>query len=450
MTFHFIGIGGVGMAAVAELLVSRGQQVSGSDRAESANTERLAAMGVDIHIGHDALNVPPGAHVVVSSAIKESNPELAHARSHGYRVLHRSEALAIASAGLTFVAVAGAHGKTTTSAMVAHALQVAGQDPSWAIGATLAGGASGAHLGQGDVMIAEADESDGSFLNYQPHIEIITNIEPDHLDHYGSSQALEEAFAQFAELRDGPLVINTDNDYTRRLIAGDHGDIWSYGVTTVPGTHAHLSLNPDTNEVTFTSSATHGRAAELNGHTWTLEMPTPGVHMALNATAALAVGLYLGIDAEVLIDGLATFGGTGRRAETKGEAGGVTVIDDYAHHPTEVKATLQAARTRPGRVIVLFQPHLYSRTRDFATEFASALELADVAVVTGVYGAREEPMDGIDGHIITDHMTGGVFIADKDEAADYVVGIAQAGDTIWTMGAGDVTTLGPRILEQLA
>lgn len=443
MNYHFIGIGGVGMAAVAELLLARGNRVSGSDRAPNANTERLGAMGATISIGQDAVNVPDGATVVVSSAIKETNPELVRARELGLEVIHRSEALALAGTDRVFVAVAGAHGKTTTSAMLAHVLAEAGTDPSWAIGASLAGGSSGARLGAGPVLVAEADESDGSFLNYRPGLEIITNIEPDHLDHYGSPAKVEEAFAQFAALRGpGLLVINNDNDETRRLIASDTGRLLTYGVSDT-GADTHLHYVHETRSVTL---ITGGKP----GPSYRLDLPQNGEHMGLNACAVLGAAMELGLDPDVILPALATFPGTGRRAELVGEAGGVRVIDDYAHHPTEVRSTLLAAREDPGRTLVLFQPHMYSRTRDFAAEFAAALSLADEVVVTGVYGAREEPMPGVEGNLITDRMDLGRFIPDLEEAARAIAELARSGDTVWTMGAGSVTTVAPRIVDLLS
>ena len=446
--FHFIGIGGVGMAAVAELLAARGQSVAGSDRAASANTARLERAGVTVFIGHDRQNVDEDAVIVVSSAITDQNPELAVARSRGQRIIHRSQALALAASGLDFVAVAGAHGKTTTSGMLAVALLEAGLDPSYAVGSTLPGGASGARLGDGDVFVAEADESDGSFLNYTPTIEIVLNVEPDHLDHYGGVEAFEQAFADFAELRPhgGLLIGCSDDPGARRLLESAGGRRWSYGTDGAPaGVEAHVALEitgPSTGSLTLIKG---GETAQAE-----LVLAMPGDHMLRNAAAAWAAGIELGVDPAVMADSLGMFTGTGRRFEDRGTVRGVQVIDDYAHHPTEVRATLEAARAQAeGRLLVLFQPHLYSRTENFKQEFASALDLADEVIVTGVFGAREEPVDGIDGHIITDRMVRGSFVEDMHLAAAQIAAMAEPGDLIMTMGAGSVTTLVPEILAVL-
>lgn len=448
MRFHFIGIGGVGMAAVAELLAARGQTVEGSDRSASANTARLESLGMTIHIGHEAGHVHEDAVLVVSSAIKESNPELAVARSRGQRIIHRSQALALAAEGYDFIAVAGAHGKTTTSGMLAVALTAAGLDPSYAIGSTLLGGASGAKLGQGRAFVAEADESDGSFLNYSPSVEIVTNIEPDHLDHYGDAESFEQAFAEFADRRvpGGLLIACADDDGARRLLAATGGRRWSYGTSGPAGVDAHVHLDitgPTTGHVTLTSELGSPKSAELS-------LAVAGDHMLRNAAAVWAVGLELGVEPKAMAEAISTFEGTGRRFERKGTVRDIVVVDDYAHHPTEVAATLTAARTQTdGSIRVIFQPHLYSRTQNFAAEFARALDLADDVIVTGVYGAREEPVEGVDGHIIADRMVRGDFIEDMHEAAAAISSRAEPGDLIMTMGAGSVTALTSEILAAL-
>lgn len=447
MRFHFIGIGGVGMAAVAELLAARGQTVEGSDRSASANTARLESLGIGIHIGHEAGHVHPEATLVVSSAIKDSNPELAVARSRGQRIIHRSEALALAAAGLDFIAIAGAHGKTTTSGMLAVALTAVGLEPSYALGSTLPGGASGAKLGEGAAFVAEADESDGSFLNYSPMIEVVTNIEPDHLDHYGDVDAFEQAFVDFAERRlpGGLLVACSDDEGARRLLASAGGRRWSYGTDGPVGADAHVHLEitgPTTGRVSFTSMSDQSSAE--------LSLAVAGDHLLRNAAAVWAVGLELGVDPVAMAEAIGTFKGTGRRFERRGTVRGIEVVDDYAHHPTEVAATLTAARGQTeGSLRVIFQPHLYSRTLNFAAEFARALDLADDVIVTGVYGAREEPVEGVEGSIITDRMVRGEFIADMHEAAAAMTERAEPGDLIVTMGAGSVTVLASEILAAL-
>ncbi|MFT0847892.1 UDP-N-acetylmuramate--L-alanine ligase [Actinomycetaceae bacterium L2_0104] len=453
MTYHLIGIGGAGMSVVAELLMAGGATVSGSDARASAATDHLVSLGASVSIGQAADNVPRDAVVVVSSAIRRTNPEYAIALERGQRILHRSQALALASAGRDFVAVAGAHGKTSTSAMLAVALRELGADPSWAIGGTVTGVGAGAHLGEGTVLVAEADESDASFLNYTPRLEIVTNVEPDHLDHYGSREAFEEAFVEFSRrlVPEGLLVVCADDDGAARLGLQSRSEgirVVSYGRgEALVGAERHVRIADE--------SHMRGRASgsfvDETG-TYPVRLQVVGGHNLLNAAGAWAAGIELGHDRAALAHALGEFAGTGRRFETKGEEGGITVIDDYAHHPTEVAATLQAARERAGdgRVLVLFQPHLYSRTRNFANEFARALELADVVVVTGVYAAREDPMPGVEGDLIAGAMDAGVFIQDKNEAASWIADQARRNDIVLTVGAGDVTELGPQILRRIA
>ena len=451
--YHFIGIGGAGMSVVAELLADEGARVSGSDAKASQVTRRLAEEGLAVAVGHDAANVPPEATVVVSSAIRESNPELAVARRRGQRILHRSQALALAAAGRDFVAVAGAHGKTTTSAMIATALNGLGLDPSWAIGGTVMGVGGGGRLGGGRVFVAEADESDASFLNYAPRLALVTNVEPDHLDHYGSREAFEEAFADFTRriVPGGLLVVCADSDGARRLAAQAVSEgirAVSYGRGQgVDGVERHGRLGAADRG----PSGISGEVDDGDGAV-TIELGVVGEHNLLNAAGAWTAGVELGVGRREMAAALAGFAGTGRRFELRGVASGVRVVDDYAHHPTEVEATLRTARdvVGDGAVRVLFQPHLYSRTREFAREFARALGLADDVVVTSVYGAREDPVDGVEGDLITSHMAGaGQYVADRLEAARAIASRCAPGDLVLTVGAGDVTELAPVILETI-
>nr|WP_152192061.1 UDP-N-acetylmuramate--L-alanine ligase [Georgenia satyanarayanai] len=447
--YHLIGIGGAGMAPVAELLAARGLEVSGSDARDSATLERLRGLGVRAHAGHDAAQVPDGATVVVSTAVRPDNPELVRARELGLPVVHRSEALVVASGDQDFVAVAGAHGKTTTSAMLAVALTEVGADPSYAIGGQVAGLGTGAHLGTGRAFVAEADESDGSFLNYRPAVAVVTNVEPDHLDHYGSREAFEQAFVDFAGRVTGLLVACADDDGALRLARRAPGRVLTYGTGAAPGLgEGHVRITGlDVGAVG--ASATLERAGEPPVR---LELAVTGAHNVRNATAAWCAGVALGADPRALAAALGAFRGTGRRFEARGEAAGVRVVDDYAHHPTEVAATLAAARLAAGegRVVVLFQPHLYSRTQAFAAEFAAALGAADEVVVTDVYAAREDPVAGVDGSLITALADGARYVADRHGAAAAVASLARPGDLVLTMGAGDVTELGPRVLALLA
>ncbi|HWS59205.1 MAG TPA: UDP-N-acetylmuramate--L-alanine ligase [Actinotalea sp.] len=448
---HLVGVGGAGMSAIAALLAARGLVVSGSD-ARAVGLERLAELGVVVHVGHDAAHVEGAGTVVVSTAIRESNPELARARGLGIPVRHRSQALAALMAGRRAIAVAGAHGKTTTSAMVAVLLGEVGLDPSFAIGGSVlsaSGSLGGAHHGTGDVFVAEADESDGSFLAYRPQVAVVTNVEPDHLDHYGSREAFERAFVDFVGriAPDGWLVACADDPGARDLVARARAAgtaVRTYGTAS----DADVRLGP-WHPVAGGGWTTvrEGEGPELR-----LELAVPGAHNGLNAAAAWTVARLLGVDGAAAARGLAAFVGTGRRFEDRGSAGGVRVVDDYAHHPTEVAALLTAARAvaGSGRVLVLFQPHLYSRTRTFAEAFARALALADVVVVTAVYAAREDPDPAVTGALIADRVPGGRYVADKQVAAATLARAARPGDLLLTVGAGDVTDLAPVVLATLA
>jgi UDP-N-acetylmuramate--alanine ligase len=468
---HLVGVGGAGMSAIAGLLAARGLAVSGSDAQEGPALDGLRAAGVTVHVGHDAAHVEDVDTVVLSSAIRDTNPELARAREHGLPVLHRSEALAALMAGRIGIAVAGAHGKTTTSAMVATALAAAGRedevlDPSYAIGGTVLapeGPTPGYRTGAGEVFVAEADESDGSFLAYAPAVAVVTNVEPDHLDHYGTTEAFEAAFAAFADrvLDGGALVACLDDPGAARLVAEVGERLTRRGVRVLTyGTDASIGdLGPDlvvgpvvdaggTWRTTLTS-----RSAEVPGAD--LALAVPGDHNAANAAAAYLAAWAVGADPAAVAAGLGEFRGTGRRFEDRGTAGGVRVVDDYAHHPTEVAALLRTARgvAGDGAVHVLFQPHLYSRTRTFAAEFGAALDLADTVVVTDVYAAREDPDPEVSGDTIVQRVpTPGRarFVADRHEAARAVAAAAAPGDLVLTVGAGDVTQLGAVVLAALA
>lgn len=455
---HLVGVGGAGMSAVAALLAARGLSVSGSDAADGPALPGLRDAGVTVHVGHDAALVDGVDTLVVSSAVRETNPELARARERGIRVLHRSEALAALMVGRDAVAVAGAHGKTTTSAMVATALLDAGADPSFAIGGTVLGTGGplgGSHDGAGRAFVAEADESDGSFLAYSPLVAVVTNVEPDHLDHYGSAEAFEDAFVAFAErIRPGgALVACADDagavrlvDRARAQLAARKVDVVTYG--TSPTADVVVGdLRPDGSAWSVDLTTPDG--------VLTVRLAVPGAHNALNAGGAWAAVRRLGTDPVAAATGLGSFRGTGRRFEDRGTARGVRVVDDYAHHPTEVAALLRQARSvaGAGRVLVLFQPHLYSRTRTFASEFGAAFDLADVVVVTDVYAAREDLDPSVTGALIVDRVpTAGkaTFVPDRQDAARAIVAAARPGDLLLTVGAGDVTLLGPVALDLLA
>lgn len=452
-TVHLVGVGGAGMSVVARLLQARGVRVQGSDATASATLAALTATGITTWVGHDAEHVAGADTVVVSTAVRETNPELRAARAAGLRVLHRSEALAGLMDGARAVAVAGAHGKTTTSGMIALALAGAGLDPSFAIGGSVRhvdGTLPGGHLGASDILVAEADESDGSFLNYAPQVAVVTNVEPDHLDHYGSREAFMQAFVDFAaRVRPGGVLVACADDAGAADLARAHrGDVVTYG----------FDAGADVRIVDYLpeGSGVCARVAlpeRFGGQVHTLDLRVPGRHNAANATAALACACALGADPAAAAAALGGFLGAGRRFELRGEVGGVRVVDDYAHHPTEVRALLDAARVvaGPGRVGVLFQPHLFSRTATFADEFATALALADRVVVTDVYAAREDPVPGVTSALIVDRMDAAqaALVPDRVDAARALAGWAAPADLLLTVGAGDVTELGEVILAEL-
>lgn len=442
---HFIGIGGVGMSAVARIMVARGIPVSGTDAKDLPVLADLAAAGARIAVGYAAANLGDAETVVAGSAIRPDNPELAAAHAAGLPVLHRSVALAATMADDTVVTVAGTHGKSTTTSMITVLLQGAGLDPSFAIGANVpALGVNAAH-GSSGIFVAEADESDGSFLNYRPQIAVVTNVEPDHLDFYGTAEAVYASFDRFTALlpRDGVLVACADDEgaaaLAQRTLARGNTRVVLYG--TADGTQVRLH-DEGPGRVWITTPA--GR--------FDVELQVPGRHNALNAAAAFAVALELGVKPEGAAKALAHFSGASRRFEFKGSGRGVRVYDDYAHHPTEVRAALSAARAVAGehKVHVLFQPHLFSRTREFARDFAEALNAADTALLLDIYPAREDPIPGVSSQLIADHLgPGGRLVGAGGEAVKAVLAAAAPGDIVLTAGAGDVTAYGPLIVEAL-
>ncbi|MGJ6961356.1 UDP-N-acetylmuramate--L-alanine ligase [Streptosporangium sp. G11] len=448
---HFIGIGGSGMSGIARILLKRGVPVSGSDARGSEMVTELRELGARVHIGHAASHVKHVDTVVVSTAIRDSNPELGEALRQGLRVIPRAAALASVMAGKTGVALAGTHGKTTTTSMLTVALQKCGADPSYCVGGQLVTTGLGADEGSGEVFVAEADESDGSFLMLAPDIAVVTNVEPDHLDNYGDPRAVHDSFARFVERVTDTMVVCADDPGSAALIpiARARGlKVITYGEAE----DADLRVSgivPEGLGITFTIVG-HGE----------VRLSVPGRHNALNAASAIAVAGELGVSFDEIRDGLAAFTGAKRRFEAKGEAGGVAVFDSYAHHPTELAADLRAARdvvasfSGDGRVIAVFQPHLYSRTRFFADEFGTALGLADEAIVLDVYGAREDPEPGVSGALVAGKVPlpaeQVAYAPHRDSVPALVAGRARPGDIVLTMGAGDVTELGPRIVAELA
>lgn len=448
--FHFIGIGGAGMSVVAELLAARGARVTGSDRADSDVLARLNEKGIRAFVGHDATHVDDDATVVVSTAIRESNPELARARELGLDVIHRSQALALAASGMRFVGVAGAHGKTTTSGMIAVGLRAAGLDPSVAVGGIVPQFGSGAHLGTSDVFVAEADESDGSFLNYTPSIEVVTNVEPDHLDRYGTREAFEAIFVDYAKrlVPGGLLVCCAEDAGTARLSesARELGiRVVTYGRPDKSVVDADVTMC----DVEMTSSSCRARVSygDISAE---LSLGVPGVHNILNAVGAWIAGVELGVEPGLMASSLAGFTGTARRFELRGTVGDRRVFDDYAHHPTEVSVAIEQARlvADGADVTVVFQPHLYSRTRLFADRFAKALSGADHVVLADIYAAREDDDPAVTSGLIADQIEGAECVHDMHEAARTGARLAGSRGVLITMGAGSITQCADDVIDE--
>jgi UDP-N-acetylmuramate--alanine ligase len=452
---HFTAIGGAGMSGIARIMLARGVTVSGSDSADSALLAELSAAGARVSVGHAADQLGDADTLVVSTAIRPSNPELAEAQRRGLRVLHRAAALASVMLDHQGIAVAGTHGKTTTTSMITTVLLHSGADPSYVIGGILAETGVGAAQGAGRAFVVEADESDGSFLMFSPAAAIVTSVEADHLDNYGTLAAVEAAFAAFAgRITDGGMLLACADDPGARALAGavrPSVTALTYG-TAADASYRITSIQPRGMRTALTVTGGPGTGLAGAGPVQ-LEIAVPGRHNALNATAAFGLAVQLGVPVADAALGLAAYRGARRRMELKGEADGVQVIDSYAHHPTELAADLAAARdiAAGGRVIAIFQPHLFSRTRLFASDFGTALGAADEVMVLDVYAAREDPEPGVTGKLITDRVPGGgaVFLPDRAAVPAAVASLAKPGDLVLTMGAGDVTQLGPLIVAAL-
>jgi UDP-N-acetylmuramate--alanine ligase len=449
---HFVGVGGAGMSGIARIMLARGIQVSGSDARDSRALTALRALGASCHVGHDPAHVAAADTVVVSTAIRHDNPELVEAHRLGLRVLPRAAALASVMVGRRAVAVAGTHGKTSTTSLLTVALQHCGADPSFAIGGELNESGSNAHDGTGDLFVAEADESDGSFLVYRPAGAVVTNVDADHLDNYGTEEAYRAAFERFVELvpADGFVIACADDPGAARLAE----TVRARAVTTLTyGESADADVRVE--QIAAGGMGSRFAVVDRGRRLGAVDLRVPGRHNVLNATAALAAGLALGLPFSDLRDGLGQFSGTRRRMELKGAAGGVRVIDSYAHHPTELAADLRAARdiADGGRLVVAFQPHLFSRTRIFAREFGTALGLADEVVVMDVYAAREDPEPGVTGALVAGAVPLGpshvVFEPSWSAVPRRLVDLAGPGDLVLTLGAGDVTMIGPEVLALL-
>ncbi len=452
---HFVGIGGIGMSGIAEVLLNLGYKISGSDLRSSAVTERLAALGATILDGHDAANIAGSDVVVTSSAISTDNPEVAEARRLHVPVIPRAEMLAELMRLKYGIAIAGMHGKTTTTSMVAAVLAAGGLDPTVVVGGRVDAMGSNARLGKSQYLVAEADESDRSFLKLSPILSVVTNIDREHMDCYRNMRDVRRAFLEFMERVPfyGMVVGCNDDPILRRLLPLAHRRVRTYGTRrgsnflirsprTQPAADEHRPLS-------------HFRVAYEGKDLGEFTLHVPGIHNVLNATAAIAVGTALDIPADQIRDALDSFRGVDRRFQLRGKAAGVSVIDDYGHHPTEIRATLAAARQCGfRRVHVVFQPHRYTRTRDLMDEFTTAFADADSLFLLDIYAASEKPIEGVTADALARRITEkgqrtALYLSSFEEAAVAVAAQAQSGDMILTLGAGSISQLGPMILEKI-
>lgn len=444
---HFIGVGGSGMSGLAGMFLDRGIRVSGSDRADSAALRALAARGADVHVGHDASHLPDDVDTVIhTGAIWPENPEFLLAKERGLHVIHRSQALHWLIGGRRLVSVAGAHGKTTSTGMLVTALRALDADPTFVSGGVIADLGISSGTGSDDLVVIEADESDGTFLLYDTAVALITNVDPDHLDHWGSRDAFYDAFVTFGDEAREAVVISADDPGARRVAASlTHPRVVTFGEDAA----ADVRVTDVVTDGPVSFALTH------DGVTVSGRLAVPGAHNAINAAGAVAVLLSLGHDLERALRAVEAFAGTVRRFELHGVQRGVSVYDDYAHHPTEVAAALAAARTvvGDGRIIAIQQPHTYSRTQEMYREFAEVLEkYADHTVMLDVYGAREDPVPGVTGELVSDAFADPAhvhFVADWQAAAEYTAAVARSGDYVITLGCGNVYQIIPQVLAAL-
>ncbi len=444
-TIHLVGVGGAGMSGIARVLLQRGHHVTGTDLHEGRALEALRAMGADVRAGHSADALGDAEAVVVSTAVPPTNPEVVAAGERAIPVLRRAEMLAALMAGRRAVLVAGTHGKTTTTSMATVALQAAGADPSFAIGGALNEAGSNAHAGSGPAFVAEADESDRSFLVYAPDIAVVTNVELDHPDEFETDEDVARAFVDFLARRTAgaPALVCIDDAGSAALMERVDPPVLTYG--TDP--NADYRVIPD-------DVGMGGRLVKDGEELVSFRLAIPGRHNVLNATAALAVCHLLGADVRSAAEGLSDFTGAQRRFQRLGTKRGVEVIDDYAHHPTELRATLAAARqVTDGRIVLVVQPHRYSRTKLLGADLGRAAAAADVVVVTEVYASSEQPVPGVSGRLVADAAEAAgakvVWQPHLGSIAEDLVGIVEEGDLVLVTGAGDVTRVGPALLERL-
>lgn len=443
-TVHFIGIGGSGMSGIARLLIGMGHKVTGSDLRESSNVLSLREAGAEIFIGHDASNLGTPDTVVVTSALWPTNPEYLLAKENGIPVIHRSQALAALASKKRLVAVAGAHGKTTSTGMIITALINLGQDPSFVNGGVINSVGASSSFGKGELFVIEADESDGSFLHYETAVSLITNVDPDHLDHYGSVEAFHKVFAEFANKSKEFVVINSDDAGAKEVAKLITRPMITFGEST----DAAVQVTNINQQAQVSFDLVYGST------TLSTKLKLAGRHNAVNAAGAVAILVGLGFDFSQAVAEVSKFEGTERRFELHGQARGVSVYDDFAHHPTEVAAALNGARAvvGSGKLITVFQPHLYSRTRLFAKEFAEVLAASDEVVLLDIYAAREDPEPGVTGELIYNQFEDKArihYVPSWDAAPEVAAALAKSGDFIITMGCGDVYRMVPSLLESL-
>ncbi len=443
---HFVGIGGSGMSGIARLFLASGHTVSGSDRTENHNIEDLRSLGAIVSIGHDAANLGSTDAVIYTGALWPDNPEYLAARERGIPTLHRSQALAWLIASHRLISVAGAHGKTTSTGMIITALVELGAHPSFVNGGVIQSLGVSAAQGEGELFVVEADESDGTFLLYNTAVALITNVDADHLDHYGTHEAFDAAFVEFASGASDLVVISSDDPGAKR-VSGQlrHARVITFGEDAAADVRLRSVVTAG--PVSFT--------LRYRGRDYPVALTVPGQHNAMNAAGAFAVLVGLGFEPEAVVSGIEVFGGTERRFELHDIVRGVSVYDDYAHHPTEVAAALSAARTvvGNGRIIAVHQPHLYSRTQMMAGEFAATYEqLADHTIVLDVFGAREDPIPGVTGALVAERFTDPSrvdYLPDWQHAADRAAELARDGDIIMTLSCGDVYRIVPQLIQAL-
>jgi len=452
---HFVGIGGIGMSGIAEVLLNLGYKVSGSDLKSSSVTERLAAMGAITFSGHRAENVVGAEVVVTSSAISSENPEVIEARRLHIPVIQRAEMLAELMRLKYGIAIAGMHGKTTTTSMVAAVLAAGGLDPTVVVGGRVDALGSNARLGKSHYLVAEADESDRSFLKLSPILSVVTNIDREHMDCYRNMRDVKQAFLDFIDRVPfyGTVVLCNDDAVLRKMVRVARRRVVTYGQRD--DSHFHITVGDLSFDANDNSPVSRFEVTYRNKSLGVFRLHVPGAHNVLNATAAIAVGIGLDVPVEHIRSALGSFRGVDRRFQLRGEAGGVRVIDDYGHHPTEIRATLAAARQcGPGQIHVIFQPHRYTRTQDLMDEFANAFGEADSLFVLDIYAASEAAIEGVNGETLARRIaeqgnSTARYVGSFGEAVDAAIAAARPGDMILTLGAGSVSQIAPLILEEL-